>query len=778
MTYDDHYKKIRNTYTVEENKQKADADSAYNQQKIQVTDAHNNALKETRLAYSDPKKHNALARLINKRRAEERMADMGLSDSGLRNVLVDSAEKAYLKNRDTILNYQNKAEGKIKTSLTNTISQIEKNQQKTANEIKTAYDNLAKQNALKSYNAELKAIQERNAAARRAAAVNNSIAQTSVQKPYKGLISKNGGLLSYNFQGSLKNSGVTVTQNTNGSKTYRDAVTGFSTTIGAGVNPYTGKLHNDVLTNGRYDPTKAFSNGYQPNNIGGVKVKTYMKEGVTVQGRKQTLWQAGGKYYYWSGGLSKYVEIPAQTVMEYTNKGKSIEIKYNGLINNSGKVSWDYKGGLSDNGVTVSKNADGSRTYSDKITGNVVTVNLGYNPYTGGIHNDLLTNGKYDPSKAFSNGYQPNNIGGIKLKVYKSGGITLQGRKQNIWKAGDKYYYWLGGANEYVEIPKSGIAKLSTKNYTTAELFTQWKANNFEQTEKLENYLKKNGNLGSISDFQNMRTEEFYENMLKGLKGEKSENTKKELKIDKTGDIIYHGDISGGKLYEDMNTNYLSKEKLIKMKWINWSDLTGTTKEEHINAWKQLARATSTGEMQSVVLDMIDHFVEGSGDVYSNDILTEKIKNHKETKRFINDFIECFREYLIEHNGDYSTIFSDGILKGKLRDKDVLLTKYNYEGIDMLTGLEMAVHNWTESDVEVISYQIKDGKCYGTLKFTFVDNFGLDQEDINKYGAVYGFRSWYILQHYEKYKGQCKPFRTVVQIKHDFEFDLEHNNEN
>ena len=34
-------------------------------------------------------------------------------------------------------------------------------------------------------------------------------------------------------------------------------------------------------------------------------------------------------------------------------------------------------------------------------------------------------------------------------------------------------------------------------------------------------------------------------------------------------------------------------------------------------------------------------------------------------------------------------------------------------------------------------------------------------------------KSWYVLQHYNKYKGECKPFRTVVQIDQEFSCDLE-----
>lgn len=60
-----------------------------------------------------------------------------------------------------------------------------------------------------------------------------------------------------------------------------------------------------------------FSNGYQPNNINGTKVKnsgaTYTFNTKTLSGKNQTVtqtvWMANGKYYYWEGRDNKYKEL-------------------------------------------------------------------------------------------------------------------------------------------------------------------------------------------------------------------------------------------------------------------------------------------------------------------------------------------------------------------------------------------------------------------------------------------------------------------------------------
>ena len=68
-----------------------------------------------------------------------------------------------------------------------------------------------------------------------------------------------------------------------------------------GINPYTGTRNGDA-SGGR-----TFSNGYQPNNIGGVKLKSTGQTDV-VNGRTQTVWTTDGKTkYIWDGTQNKYL---------------------------------------------------------------------------------------------------------------------------------------------------------------------------------------------------------------------------------------------------------------------------------------------------------------------------------------------------------------------------------------------------------------------------------------------------------------------------------------
>lgn len=58
-----------------------------------------------------------------------------------------------------------------------------------------------------------------------------------------------------------------------------------------------------------------------------------------------------------------------------------------------------------------------------------------------------------------------------------------------------------------------------------------------------------------------------------------------------------------------------------------------------------------------------------------------------------------------------------------------------------------------------------------SFKYTVFDIFGLDCDDIAnsdrlmQFGILLEFRSWYILQHYNEYNGEYKPFITTIEFE-------------
>ncbi len=262
---------------------------------------------------------------------------------------------------------------------------------------------------------------------------------------------------------------------------------------------------------------------------------------------------------------------------------------------------------------------------------------------------------------------------------------------------------------------------------------------------------------------------------------------------------LYHGDIWDGKTQEDLVVNDYSKEELIgfytKQENPTWiqsviesvakpgiseNDLN-LSEEEHIKRFRELAGVASLGsyvtfgEMDNVLSIMINHFLDGTETDFSHDDLTKEVENHKVTKAYMSDFTKVLKSQLQLYNGDIAALIDSGSLHKALQDAGVYLSQYDYSGGDMITGLTLAIHGWTESDVEIQDFTIDDeGNYTGTLKFTFTDNFGLDYDDLPpEYVIIPGFRSWFILQHYDKYKGKYKPFKTIVEIDYPISGKIE-----
>ena len=87
--------------------------------------------------------------------------------------------------------------------------------------------------------------------------------------------------------------------------------------------PSTGKVHKDAK-NG------TFSNGYQPDNVGGKKLSSTgkkVKDIFTSENNssfgKQQVWEANGHYYVWRGDAGDYVDVTSQYKKAVNNKTKS-----------------------------------------------------------------------------------------------------------------------------------------------------------------------------------------------------------------------------------------------------------------------------------------------------------------------------------------------------------------------------------------------------------------------------------------------------------------------
>lgn len=109
---------------------------------------------------------------------------------------------------------------------------------------------------------------------------------------------------------------------------------------------------------------------------------------------------------------------------------------------NTTDASWFDENGNFKKAEFLGTTADGKSSF--RINGKTVTYDKGVNPYTQTYNKDCKDG-------TFSNGYQPDNVGGKKLS--KSGiQDYMNGVLQNVWKTPDgKLWIWDGTQNKYEE---------------------------------------------------------------------------------------------------------------------------------------------------------------------------------------------------------------------------------------------------------------------------------------------------------------------------------------
>lgn len=210
--------------------------------------------------------------------------------------------------------------------------------------------------------------------------------------------------------------------------------------------------------------------------------------------------------------------------------------------------------------------------------------------------------------------------------------------------------------------------------------------------------------------------------------------------------------------------------------WWMWSE---------ISVMVGLISFSKNDGMKTVVQDMFDVFryankVTGikckAGDnfnanyylEYSNSVLTQNVRQHENTKNFINDF----KKGLIREIKRQKGILNDFNLVNfnKYIQNNVKMPRYGDISKLDFEGLGLAIHGWQGVKVSITDYSISNKEFQGKIHFSFYDHFGLDNDDYTSgKDAMFGFIDWFTLQHYTRFKGIYRPFITTV------DFDVEFN---
>ncbi|MDR2732024.1 MAG: DUF3289 family protein [Fibromonadaceae bacterium] len=236
----------------------------------------------------------------------------------------------------------------------------------------------------------------------------------------------------------------------------------------------------------------------------------------------------------------------------------------------------------------------------------------------------------------------------------------------------------------------------------------------------------------------------------------------------------------------------------------------GCNDDELFRRFKELVKYTSMGVLENANLKLIDKMRELKStrinadkfkkpEEYSHPDIANAVLKHEETGKFRdkvkNYAIKTIKEIIRDHNGNINNI--------NTVESDIDRPQYSGK-IDMFCGLKIAINDTWGHRAEIVGYEYDtvSRKFKARLKIRIFDHFGLDYDDIKKFGtaelarnnlpdivriAEYvmiivpqlrlerlaleaairylmpkvagGFRAWFILQHYRGYR----PFVNIIE---------------
>ncbi len=172
-----------------------------------------------------------------------------------------------------------------------------------------------------------------------------------------------------------------------------------------------------------------------------------------------------------------------------------------------------------------------------------------------------------------------------------------------------------------------------------------------------------------------------------------------------------------------------------------------------------------------IFTEMVNKFESNEGGAYDHPMLTNALKYHETTAKFHDALINCLGENI--NNGTLPSDIKSVTSQYMMSSKGKPLPKFDFYQTpeSLMNGTVLTVHDIWSMRVYVEKLEYKGNQIRGTFKYEIQDHFGLDTNDIHhdlsdgfsQYEQLEGFRSWYLLQHFEGYG--FKPFITKMDFK-------------
>lgn len=304
-TFEEYVKEAKKQTDPSRNRDINAIDSSSNAAINLANDTYNKSIEDTTSAFEDEYQKNAVQKLINEKQIAERNANLGLTDSGLNRTQQTAVQLGYANQKGNIDIAKRKALDNLSSNLAAYVTEINNERESNKLSVNQYYDQQNNTIATTMYNSDVNAEGNKPKVAYGAGGTSTG----------GYIVSSPTGTLSRDYKGSLKDNGVSTVYSYNGDGsikkvTYTDSNSGISVSFDGGINPYTGRMHDDLRAeDGSYDPSKAFDNGYQPNNIGGIRLVLEEKSGIKKHDVWQNVFKCDNKYYVWDGENNEYFEV-------------------------------------------------------------------------------------------------------------------------------------------------------------------------------------------------------------------------------------------------------------------------------------------------------------------------------------------------------------------------------------------------------------------------------------------------------------------------------------
>lgn len=199
---------------------------------------------------------------------------------------------------------------------------------------------------------------------------------------------------------------------------------------------------------------------------------------------------------------------------------------------------------------------------------------------------------------------------------------------------------------------------------------------------------------------------------------------------------------------------YLAEDRMINVR-----EFCKKNNSELFEIFKDKMWIYASGDIKTVVRNMVDKVKSNTGGEYTNQVLTNAVIKHENSITFISKVKEVITEYLKENKGNIENLEildeSNGKIFQLLKDKNVKSPIFD----DNTSGLRIAINDVWTYKVYITRHKVNENHFEIGLEYVYYDHFGLDFPDIHKYNQDI-FYAWFVLQHFRNYK----PFITKIDI--------------